>query len=46
MVKKTSEPQESTDASTSLPNELISTLSGLKDKLVNMKDFYDQILTD
>jgi hypothetical protein len=46
MVKKTSEPEESSDASTSLPNELISTISGLKDKLVSMKDFYDQMITD
>lgn len=46
MVRKTSEPSESTDASTSLPNELIATLAGLKDRLSLMKDFYDRSVAD
>lgn len=37
MVKKTSEPSEATTADTSLPNELLSTLSGLKDRLTSMR---------
>lgn len=42
MVKKASvEPSESTDAPTSLPNELVSTLSALKERLGMMKEFYD-----
>ena len=48
MTKKTySEPSESTEAAHSdLPNDLVSILHGLKDKLATMKEFYDTNVTD
>lgn len=49
MVKKTNsncEQTESTDNSTNLPNDLISILQHLKEKLTNMNEFYDKNITD
>ena len=40
MVKKSSEPTEETDSSTNLPNELVTVLSSLKDRLAIMKEYY------
>lgn len=47
MTKKTSsEPSESTNAETGLPNELISVLGGIKEKLTVMREFYEKSVSD
>jgi hypothetical protein len=46
MVKKTSDPSESTEAFTNLPNDLVGILSSLKDKLSSVKEFYDTNVPD
>jgi hypothetical protein len=46
MFKKSSEPVEETDSSSQLPNELVTVLSGLKERLSIMKEYYEKTVSE